>query len=238
MSHLPAPAASPPRCLAVWWGVTAICAALVRLAAPVLPGRRLPGATVPSAPGRWLEEAAAAVTVGCAAWLWLLSGLVTLAALRGRDGDRLRGCPEGLRRLLLGCCGLALAGGGVVAPAQAAEPDGTLAPATDRRALERLTGLPLPQRAESRPVRAGAALLRTVPSVVVRPGDTLWTLAAASLAPDASDAAVVQRWHAIHRHNRAAIGADPDLILPGTVLRLPPPDAAASAGSSLPRPER
>ena len=59
----------------------------------------------------------------------------------------------------------------------------------------------------------------------VRPGDSLWSIAAHrlatphSLAPAAED--VDTLWRATYRRNRAVIGPDPDLIQPGTRLRLP-----------------
>jgi nucleoid-associated protein YgaU len=62
-------------------------------------------------------------------------------------------------------------------------------------------------------------------TVVVRPGDSLWALAEASLrragtaAP--TDRAVAQAWPQWWSANRAVIGDDPDLLLPGTVLRPP-----------------
>lgn len=65
------------------------------------------------------------------------------------------------------------------------------------------------------------------PVVVVEPGDTLWAIATDRLArtdpsagppSDAAVAAAVERWHTT---NRAVLGADRDLIHPGTVLRQP-----------------
>ena len=50
--------------------------------------------------------------------------------------------------------------------------------------------------------------------VTVRPGDTLWDLAADHLGSG-------DRWPAIYALNRAVIGADPDLIQPAQRLRLP-----------------
>jgi resuscitation-promoting factor RpfA len=56
----------------------------------------------------------------------------------------------------------------------------------------------------------------------VRPGDTLWGIAAAHLAPAARSAAGVDRyWRRVYRANRAALGPDPDLIHPGTRLVVP-----------------
>jgi nucleoid-associated protein YgaU len=65
------------------------------------------------------------------------------------------------------------------------------------------------------PIRHDAGL------VVVRPGDTLWDLAVRHLPPGADAGAVTACWHRIHELNRAVIGGDPDLILPGQQLRLP-----------------
>ena len=57
--------------------------------------------------------------------------------------------------------------------------------------------------------------------VVVRPGDTLWAITAASLAPDASKTAVATSWPRWYAANRAVIGSNPDVIHPGQVLHPP-----------------
>lgn len=57
--------------------------------------------------------------------------------------------------------------------------------------------------------------------VVVRRGDTLWSIAARELPRTAANGRVEARWHRWYEHNRAVIGADPDLLLPGQVLRAP-----------------
>jgi hypothetical protein len=58
---------------------------------------------------------------------------------------------------------------------------------------------------------------------IVEVGDSLWDIAAARLAPGERSAANVHRyWRQIYRANRAVIGADPDLIHPGTRLAVPP----------------
>jgi nucleoid-associated protein YgaU len=56
--------------------------------------------------------------------------------------------------------------------------------------------------------------------VSVHRGDTLWGLAAARLGPQASDAEIDAAWRADYAANRAVVGRDPDLILPGQVLSL------------------
>ena len=63
--------------------------------------------------------------------------------------------------------------------------------------------------------------------VVVHRGDTLWSIAAAHLGPDAEDAEVARAWPRWFEANRDVIGDDPDLVLPGQVLRVP--DQSASA---------
>ena len=57
----------------------------------------------------------------------------------------------------------------------------------------------------------------------VRPGDTLWAVAAAHLRPAWRSPAVIDRyWRQVYGANRAVVGPDPDLIHPGTRLLLPP----------------
>lgn len=78
-------------------------------------------------------------------------------------------------------------------------------------------GLRLPDR----PLVAVSEPPRVQPTVVVRPGDTLWAIARAhrgSRTDVATTARAVDRWH---ETNRDVIGSDPDLIRPGQ--RLTPP---------------
>lgn len=58
-------------------------------------------------------------------------------------------------------------------------------------------------------------------SVVVTRGDTLWAIAARHLGPQATDQDVAAHWPRWYAANRAVIGDDPDLILPGQVLTAP-----------------
>ena len=60
--------------------------------------------------------------------------------------------------------------------------------------------------------------------VVVHRGDTLWDIARRHLGPDATDAEVASAWPAWYETNRTVIGDDPDLVMPGQILR--PPSAA------------
>ncbi|WP_329484730.1 LysM peptidoglycan-binding domain-containing protein [Kribbella sp. NBC_01484] len=66
--------------------------------------------------------------------------------------------------------------------------------------------------------------------VDVRAGDSLWSIAARELGPNASAEAIAARWPEWYAANRQVIGSDPDLILPGQVLRIP----AAATGQHVP----
>jgi hypothetical protein len=57
--------------------------------------------------------------------------------------------------------------------------------------------------------------------LVVHRGDSLWTIAARALGTGATDAEVAAEWPRWWHANRAVIGANPDLLRPGTRL-LPP----------------
>ncbi len=59
--------------------------------------------------------------------------------------------------------------------------------------------------------------------VTVHRGDTLWDLAARHLGGRATDAEIAAEWPRWYAANREAIGADPDLLLPGQQLAPPGP---------------
>ncbi len=214
------------RCVTVWAGVTAGTVALLAWLATTT---TRPGGS--DAVG-WLTTGCAVVAAGSVGWLWLLTTLLVSDALRGRPARR-AGVPDVVRRLVLACCGLTLAGGGAVlvtAPAQASGPaaDHAARPAASETLL---VGLPLPDRTTSTTAWLAELGRHTATrgsgsgrrSVVVAPGDTLWAIAERSL-PDSPDALETERrWRAIYRANRDVIGADPDLIVPGQRLVLPAP---------------
>lgn len=62
-------------------------------------------------------------------------------------------------------------------------------------------------------------------TVVVRRGDTLWDLAARHLGPGSTTDDVAEEWPRWYAANRATIGPDPDLILPGQELTVPADEA-------------
>ena len=68
---------------------------------------------------------------------------------------------------------------------------------------------------------ATAAQASTATTYTVKPGDSLWRIAAGLLGADASDAAIGTTWPHLYAANRDAIGSDPALIHPGTVLTVP-----------------
>jgi len=186
-------AASRPRCLAVAIGLTAT---LWGVAAALV---RTLAAGQPATPDEALVRLCLGALALAAGWAWL-------QAMAG-VADAWRGTPQvahhGVRRLALAACGMALASA-LATPAHAD---------SDRPRPDPLSGLPLPERAE------GSAH-PTHDAVVVRPGDTLWALAEQHLPDRATDRQVSALWHAVYRRNRGVIGPDPDLILPGQVLKL------------------
>ena len=55
----------------------------------------------------------------------------------------------------------------------------------------------------------------------VAAGDSLWSIAAEALPRPADDRVVARAWPRLYRLNRDRVGPDPDVIHPGTTLRLP-----------------
>lgn len=147
-----------------------------------------------------------------------VAGWILLVLIGALAHVRLPGVPRALRSALI-----VPAAVGVISAVAVAGP----AHADQRHDV---AGLPLPDR----PV-ATAPLERTEPvaprpsspdaaTITVRPGDSLWSLAAADLPAGASTRQVTASWHAWYATNRDVVGADPDLIVPGQVLIVP--DAA------------
>jgi LysM repeat protein len=76
----------------------------------------------------------------------------------------------------------------------------------------------------ARPVRAGQGPPESPADVTVLAGDTLWDIAARDLGPAASDIDVALHWPRWYEANKAEIGENPDVLLPGQILK--PPAAA------------
>lgn len=74
----------------------------------------------------------------------------------------------------------------------------------------------------------------SIHEVTVRRGDTLWSIAAARLGPEANDHEIAAAWPRWHAANRAVIGPDPHVLLPGTLITPPtdhPGDLPATKGT-------
>jgi nucleoid-associated protein YgaU len=205
------------RSLVVWLAVTV---------AALLAGRTVPGAWRAAGADAPAGQAIAdALVAGCATvlavalgYLWLVTSVTVAQVLAGA-------VPSGAgttRRLVLLACGVAVVAGTAV-PAHAEGGAGDAG-----RAVERLVGLSLPDRAVAPPTPSAEPRTRPVAATrtgsehderyVVRPGDSLWSIAHAH--PARGDD-VERRWRAIWAANRDVVGADPDLIHPGQALRLP-----------------
>lgn len=92
--------------------------------------------------------------------------------------------------------------------------------------LEERPGLPdAAPDSEAAPDLEAAPDPASVRSHTVQPGECLWRIAAAWLRADSesepSSAAVAAFWPTIYVENEEIIGDDPNLILPGQVLRIP-----------------
>ena len=107
------------------------------------------------------------------------------------------------------------------APASAPMPAGTPEPAPSPE----LTPTPIPAPAEPAPSATPhrAAQSHPTTAVIVAPGDTLWSIAAASLGPGAAPAAVAAEWPRWQDANAALLTAGPDHIEPGWRLIAPAP---------------
>lgn len=204
------------RSVAVWLTVTAALAAGIA-AAPATWQLAPPAGEGGGAQFYDLLVAACATALLAAlAWLWVVTTVTVAEVLSGR----LKGGRGTTRRLVLLACGAAVLAG-TTTPALAADDDSSI-----------LVGLSLPDRSVTtsqthhRPAPAERTL-RSVPTRpapqprvhVVRPGESLWSIAVATATADDGD--LDRRWRAIWAANRELIGDDPDLILPGQRLRLP-----------------
>lgn len=177
-----------------------------------------------------LAGGCAAALLGCTAWLLATTALVVVARLSaalapgsrvvsGLDRLATRACPAAARLLVTAALGLTV-GATATAPAHA-DPAGSTPPDGSTG----LTGLALPDRATGaapQPQASRTAALRPA-AVVVRRGDSLWSIAADLLPDGAAAGDVTTAWHRLHHANVARIGDDPDLILPGTRLVVPEP---------------
>ena len=181
-------------------------------------GRRLAfeSPTGPRAFEVLLVDVAEYAAFGACAWLCLATTVAVVAATR--DGGSLsaaiaaRITPQILARLI----GVAVGGAVGLAPVAASAAADELPPSGPG-----VVGLRLPDRPTD---SIGPATRARRTEVIVRRGDSLWQIAAAHLPVDADNATIAAscaRWYAA---NRAAVGPDQDLLLPGTRLIAPTTD--------------
>lgn len=189
----------------------------------------------------WVCEA---VTLATVAWLAILTVVVVSDAARGQDRQR-TGCPRWLRRAILTACGVGVAVA-LTSPAHARPADGTAAGRPSTPAA--MQGLAYPDRPDDSPFATESHLAprsdgsttrgygapataeadptpQPTPQQrhthVIVQDDTLWDIAAQTLRGGASDAEIATAWQRIYADNADVLGPNPDLIHPGTVLRVP-----------------
>ena len=199
-------------------------------------------------PWRWVAEvgpdAAASTLAGALLWLvalWVALALTVTAAalLPGRFGrlGRLaayRLTPVALRRVVAAATSTSI----LLSPAAAlASPTGgsTPAPAGTSAVLPAVGWPtdPAPAAGRADPAStagasnadtSNASTARNATStdrITVRPGDSLWSIAASRLGAGTPAARIRQEWPRWYTANRRLIGPDPNLIRPGTSLRVP-----------------
>ncbi len=241
------------RCLLVWSAVSVGTAAALP---PALAGaHRLPQVAHSTDFTHALVALASLVLGIAAVWLWVITTSTVLSLASGRLPATGVGV---LRRTILLACGVAVAGGVTLAPAYAQDPS---SPEFGPHPAV-VAGLPLPDRTldtEAHPTKPPGAspdvqarpthtALRpdqhdttsrrptTAPTVRVRTGDSLWSIASAQLPNGATAAQVDAAWRAIWHANLSEIGRDPDQINPGQRLALPDLDTQAQPTTSPPTP--
>ncbi|HST46869.1 LysM peptidoglycan-binding domain-containing protein [Jatrophihabitans sp.] len=199
-----------------------------------------------SAPRQWLAlagpDAAVATLAGALLWLVALWVAVSLALtagslLPGRLGALARAVarrltPAALRRVVVAAAGASI----LLTPVTAlAAPAGSPVPGSTPSAMPAVgwptdptpsadptTSAPAPQVAPRFSQGTGRDA-RSAGQVTVRPGDSLWSIAARRLGTSPPAARIQQEWPRWYAANRHLIGADPGLILPGTRLVAPQP---------------
>lgn len=184
-------------------------------------------------------------------WLGLALALEMLSFVPGLVGDRAaaaarRVSPFVVRRAVALVLGAGLTSGAAV-PAHALGPGDRVTHWGAPAAGSLLTALPDPAFTPSSTVAVAPAPGWTAPRPVVRPqpstgllvrptraattaaeggvvvrrGDSLWSIVSAQLGPGATDAEIAMEWPRWHEANRAVIGTDPDVLRPGQILTAP-----------------
>lgn len=174
---------------------------------------------------------AAVVAGALLAWLACVVVVTALSRLPGAAGRRADAVaasitPLVVRRAARLAIGVAITAGPVAgtAPAIAGTVGSPIADpgSSDVTGGPALPGVGRPGHPSAGPSRSsGPAVDHQYGGVVVTPGDCLWRIAARTLGPNPTNAAIAAEWPRWYEANRAVIGADPDLLHPGMVLRAP-----------------
>jgi nucleoid-associated protein YgaU len=183
----------------------------------------------------------AGAVLGWVGLLWVLTAAARIPGLAGRAaaGTAVRLAPSVVTGLVRAGVGLTV----VSTPAMVTPPASAAgvpvaahdAEGSEDRATAALPGVGRPGDAPVRAEVMGAAnagepdappdgrsgRATTPDAVVVVAGDCLWTIAARAIGPDATDAEIAATWPRWYARNRGVVGGDPDLLIPGTVLRPP-----------------
>jgi nucleoid-associated protein YgaU len=155
-------------------------------------------------PTRGLVEAAAWTAWALAGYLLItVMAAAAACAFRASTAASARWIPRSVRRLVESAIGLTLVAAPMAAASAAAAAPGTFGHA----------GSPLEW--------PGLTSARPAATVVVHPGDSLWSIAAASLPEGSRASDVARAWPVIYQANRALIGPDPGLLRPGEELTIP-----------------
>jgi hypothetical protein len=210
--------------------LTAIGAALVYGTAPAI----AEASRQPSVLSNQLAGGCAVLGIAVYSWIALVVVASLGEHLGGSAGRLARSCallvaPAGWRnsvRLACGAAAVAVPAAGLVgtqasaAAVTSSAPDHAIVSMADRSKQPggiRLDGLPMPDRPAGTPLVARGRPRLTI----VRPGDTLWQIAARHLGPAPTEAQVAADWPRWYAANRSVIGDDPGFITPGTVLQAP-----------------
>lgn len=213
---------------------------------PLAAAHLLLGPAAAGAPADLLVVATATLAAwALAAWLGVtvaLSAGTRVAGPVGRACERAlrRTAPVAVRRavaLALGI-GVVIGGGGPASAASQVPAPAVVTSASTLTGTDLSAGVSTAPGSSPRPVSptgdvvppsSGPALDWPVTSsqdVVVRPGDTLWALAASRLPPGTTASDVAMAWPGWWSANRVVIGDDPDLLHPGQHLHAPAPGPA------------
>jgi nucleoid-associated protein YgaU len=179
--------------------------------------RLRPSGSLPRQPDTDIVAGCEWLAWGLASYLCLaVAGTAIAALVRWRGLARI--APATLRRLVDSAISVGLVAA-VVAPtaAVATPPRHSTVAATTVQPRAPALDWPGLTVAMSPPTHSHSATRE----VVVRYGDTLWSIAAAHLGPGASHGQIAASWPRWYAANRQVIGPDPGVIHPGQRLRPP-----------------